>query len=144
MNMGYLTKKEEVTAIIDNVCKRHNVSMRHMLQDSRRAEVVVARWEAMALVRAYTGWSYPHVGQCFGKDHTSIMYGIARHFGHSPAASGKSMKGFGDAAEAGMRVYGEQLKLEAQLIVAEAESAKVDRIRANPQWAALMGMSHAA
>lgn len=142
--MSYLSKREEITAIIEGVAARHSISMRHMMQDCRRQPTVVARWEAMALVKAHTGTSFPHVGRFFDKDHSTVLYGIARHFGFDAPTGRKSLRGAAAAARAGLKLYGEQLKLEAQLFVQAAEQARIAKIKADPHYAKLMGLSDAA
>jgi len=72
--------------IIDLVAAKHGVSAKEIIGKSRRAPMVEARQEAMWLLREQRKadgnyrFSSPRIGQILGgRDHTTILWGIARH-----------------------------------------------------------------
>ncbi len=39
---------------------------------------VHGRWLAMTLIRSLVGLSYPAIGEVFGRDHSTVMYGVSK------------------------------------------------------------------
>jgi len=71
-----------VKDIVAHVCKAHGVSISLLLGERRSKAIVTARHEAFYLCRKAQGRlrpSLPIVGRWFGRDHTGIMHGVARH-----------------------------------------------------------------
>lgn len=68
-----MTRYEEIDAIIKATGKRHGVSYTQIMAGGRTAEIVAARAEAMFRVRERFGFSFPHLGKIFGRDHTSVV-----------------------------------------------------------------------
>lgn len=68
-----MTRYEEINAIIKATGKRHGVNPTQIMDGGRTAEIVAARAEAMFRVKEHFGFSFPHVGRIFGRDHTSVV-----------------------------------------------------------------------
>ena len=68
----------KVETIITEVAKTYNVSENDMLSDRKTAPLVLARQVAMYIARETTDLSYKAIGQCFGKDHTTVLYNVNR------------------------------------------------------------------
>lgn len=60
------------------VCRRYGISRLDMLSNRRAHRVVWPRQVAMWLCRNATFHSLPEIGLQFGRDHTTIIHGIAR------------------------------------------------------------------
>ena len=58
------------------VCEYYSLSMDDLMERSRRVVVVEARQMAWFLLRYYSHLSFPAIGRLFGKDHTTVMYGV--------------------------------------------------------------------
>ncbi len=66
-------------AAIDAVCDIYGVELADMLSPSRLKPVVTARQVACYIIKdRVTDLSYPAIGRLFGRDHTTIMHGVAR------------------------------------------------------------------
>ena len=60
---------------IINVCADfYKIKVDDILSSSRKKEVVQVRNIAIYLCRELTTLSFPSIGDCFNKDHTSILY----------------------------------------------------------------------
>lgn len=71
---------QPVRAIILEAADRHGVPPLAVVNDVRIWRVVAARHEAMYLVKADGPMrSTTTIGGWFGKDHTSVLFGIAKH-----------------------------------------------------------------
>lgn len=66
----------KVETIITEVAKTYNVSENDMLSERKTAPLVLARQVAMYIARETTNLSYKAIGQCFGKDHTTVLYNV--------------------------------------------------------------------
>ena len=62
--------------IVKHVADRHGYCPQEILGKHRPDRLVSARLEAYWLVKEITGMSYPHVGKIFGRDHSTVLYGI--------------------------------------------------------------------
>lgn len=135
-----LSPKEQRMAIIRAVATLHHVYPEEVLSDCRHKAVARARYHAMALVRARFADPYQMMGRLFGRDHTSVMYGIARHFGYHRAHR-VGLKDAGLTAEQGLQAHRAELLLEAERIIQAANLAKHIARANNPIYA---GVRHAA
>jgi len=62
--------------IISQVCKFYNVDEIALRGSNKSRGIVEPRQVAMYLVRKLTNLSFPEIGIEFGRDHTTVMYGI--------------------------------------------------------------------
>lgn len=74
--IGYSEKRKTVTVegIIDIVAGFYNVSVDDIKSTNRAAKTAYARQVAIYLAKEMTGESFPYVGDCFNRKHTTIMY----------------------------------------------------------------------
>ena len=74
------TKPEpiKVETIIAEVSKTYNVSESDILSNKRAASLVLARRVAMYIARQTSELSYDEIGECFGKDHTTVLYNVKK------------------------------------------------------------------
>jgi chromosomal replication initiator protein len=63
--------------ITTTVCEAFGITARELMQ-GRSARVVRARHMVWWLCRQMTDMSYPDLGRYFGRDHTTIIYGVRR------------------------------------------------------------------
>ena len=72
------TKPEpiKIEKIISEVAHTYNVSESDILSNRRTAELVLARQVAMYISRETTDLSFKAIGECFGKDHTTVLYNV--------------------------------------------------------------------
>ena len=77
---GYLLPKPEVDpmAIVREVARGFGLTHHDILHFGRSPRVCVARACAMAVVRKATNLSYPAIGEVFDRDHTTVMYNVAK------------------------------------------------------------------
>lgn len=73
--------REQILAVIENVARRHKVTVADIIGKRRDRVYVAARHEAIARVATTWPWiSYPHLGRIFGgRDHTTIMHALKKH-----------------------------------------------------------------
>ena len=74
--IGYSEKRKTCTidGIVDIVAGFYNVSVNELKGSGKTASIANARQVAMYLAKELTGESFPHVGKCFNRKHTTIMY----------------------------------------------------------------------
>ncbi len=74
--IGYSEKRKTLTmdGIIDIVAGYYNVSVEDIKSTNRAAKTAYARQVAIYLAKELTGESFPSVGACFNRKHTTIMY----------------------------------------------------------------------
>lgn len=66
--------------IIDEICKKHKISLPEIRGNQRSREVVAARFEAYYRLSTETKFSLPQIGRLLGgKDHTSVLHGIRKY-----------------------------------------------------------------
>ena len=72
------TKPEpiKIEKIIEEVSKTYNVSEEEILSNKRTAPLVLARQVAMYISRKTTDLSFKQIGECFGKDHTTVLSNV--------------------------------------------------------------------
>ena len=67
------------TLIMQDIADRHGLTVDDIKSHTRVRRMVLARQEAYCLLRE-AGYSYLQVGRfCGGRDHSSVMHGIAAH-----------------------------------------------------------------
>lgn len=59
--------------IAQAVAEKHGVGVPDLFGPVRFGRIARARQEAMYEVRRQTGWSYPRIGQLFGRHHSTVM-----------------------------------------------------------------------
>lgn len=62
--------------ILHAVAKKHDVSAKEIMSNSRRRTVVTARFEVFYRLRIDLAMSYPKIGRVFRKDHSTILHGV--------------------------------------------------------------------
>lgn len=74
--IGYSEKRKTITVegIIDIVAGYYNVSVDDIKSTNRAAKTAYARQVAIYLAKEMTGESFPYIGDCFNRKHTTIMY----------------------------------------------------------------------
>jgi chromosomal replication initiator protein len=78
------TGRKRAKAIIDEVALYWDVSSEDLLGPCRARDFTTPRFEAMHRMREELGFSYPHIGRVFNRDHTSVLHGIRRWKALSP------------------------------------------------------------
>lgn len=64
----------KVETIISEVAHTYNVSETDILSNRKTKDLALARQVAMYIARKTTDLSYKSIGECFGKDHTTVLY----------------------------------------------------------------------
>ncbi len=74
--IGYNEKRKTYTVdgIIDAVSTFYNISPDDIKSTNRASKTAYARQVAIYLAKELTGESFPYVGDCFNRKHTTIMY----------------------------------------------------------------------
>ena len=65
--------------ILTEIANKHGVTLTEMCSERRNRAPVLARHEAMYRLRAETRMSLLAIGERLGRDHSSVIYGIAQH-----------------------------------------------------------------
>ena len=60
---------------VKSIERATGVSCAEIQGPSRKAHIVAARWQVIALLRA-RGWSLPKIGKELNRDHTTILYAL--------------------------------------------------------------------
>lgn len=72
-----LQPKAKARQIVAETAERHGFTADEILGPGKKASLVKARWEAMALVRReFPAWSLPQIGMFFNRDHTSVLHAL--------------------------------------------------------------------
>ena len=66
-------------SILTEIAKKHGVTLTELCGSQRSRQQVLARHEAMYRLRAETPMSLLAIGERLGRDHSSVIYGIAQH-----------------------------------------------------------------
>ena len=77
-----------VLGVVRCVALRRGRTLDEILDDDRRREVVLVRWEAMATAKRATGASLPVIGATMLRDHTTVLHGIRKHHERMARANG--------------------------------------------------------
>ena len=74
--IGYKENQKTLTVdgITDIVASYYNVSVDDIKSTNRAAKTAYARQVAIYLAKELTGESFPYIGECFNRKHTTIMY----------------------------------------------------------------------
>ncbi len=74
--IGYKENRKTVTidGVIDIVASYYNISVTDIKSTSREANIAKARNIAVYLIREMTDDSFPVIGNCFNRKHTTIMH----------------------------------------------------------------------
>ena len=74
--INYKENRKTVTVegIIEIVASHYNISVEDIKSTNRSAKTANARQSAIYLAKEMTGESYPYIGNCFNRKHTTIMY----------------------------------------------------------------------
>lgn len=71
------TPAEDTYAVLDRIAAKHGLTREQLLHDTHKHRFAHARQEAMAeLYGDGSRFSLPALGRLFGKDHSTILYGI--------------------------------------------------------------------
>lgn len=65
--------------IAEDVAARHGVTVVLLRSPLRFRKLAWPRQEAMALMYAQGRYSHPQIGRYFGRDHTTVIYGVKAH-----------------------------------------------------------------
>lgn len=65
-----------IEKIISEVAHSYNVSENEILSKKRTKDLALARMVAMYITREVTDLSYKAIGEAFGRDHTTVLYGV--------------------------------------------------------------------
>lgn len=68
-----------ICGIIKEVADKHDLTIKEMMEKNRKRRVAWARQEAFARLYIETRSSLPVIGERFGMDHTTVLYGIWAH-----------------------------------------------------------------
>lgn len=71
-----ITPYDRVTLVIARVAASYGVTVEEIMGKSRNRPIVWARQEAYYAVKVATGAAYTRVGKIFGRDHSTIMFGV--------------------------------------------------------------------
>lgn len=70
------TRRARVAQVVSEVCIRHQITGVQIMSVRKDRPVAYARMEAMYRVREALGFSTTHIGNLFGKDHTTVIWAI--------------------------------------------------------------------
>jgi chromosomal replication initiation ATPase DnaA len=75
----HLAAPPEAKRIIFNIALKHRVPVGSMMGPRRYGPLFRARQEAIGTIAiAYPEWSLPRIGKLFNRDHTTILYTLAK------------------------------------------------------------------
>lgn len=73
-----MNTRVRLDVILDLVCRHFAVSRRDMLSDRRTGNLTIPRQTAWWLAHDLTPLSYPTIGRCVRRHHSTVMYGVSR------------------------------------------------------------------
>jgi len=76
-----MTPRERVMSDIKEVARWHGIPVYRLMSADRHREVVAARNAAYWLVWFKYGYSLPKIGRLFGRNHSTVLFGIGAHQG---------------------------------------------------------------
>ena len=82
------------SAAISRAAEHHGVTVAEIKGRSRLGHVVAARQDVFLALRE-AGWSFPRIGRAMGRDHSTVMHGVARALvvsGHSVDAGNPGLQ----------------------------------------------------
>lgn len=80
LNLSSVHRPLKWRHIVDQVVKKHGVTLDLMIGETRRKDVYLARWELFARLYEETGMSLPQIGKLVRKDHSTVFQGIKRYY----------------------------------------------------------------
>lgn len=66
-----------VREVVARIASERALAVSDVLGPSRCRNVAEARWAIWAILRK-RGYSFPRIGQLFGRDHTTVIHGVRR------------------------------------------------------------------
>jgi hypothetical protein len=109
--------------LVENVASRYGVKPEQILSTSRKRKkaVLQARQHAMALMLvSSTKENYRSVARFFGRNHSTVIYDVAKFFGAPTRATGAPHKGYAKIASDGLNGSQRQALQDEARIVLEA------------------------
>ena len=73
---------------ISRAAEHHGVTVAEIKGRSRLGPVVAARQDVFLALRE-AGWSFPRIGRAMGRDHSTVMHGVARARSHGSMGAGE-------------------------------------------------------
>lgn len=64
--------------VLFDVCVKHGVTAAEIIGPSRKPRFAPARIELYGRLHDELGVSFPQIGRIFGRDHTTVLYGVRR------------------------------------------------------------------
>lgn len=92
------TPRERFNAVVVSVAALHGVTSSQVMSDDNCHRVAHCRHHAMAEIRRLFKWSYPKIGEAFGRDHSTVMSGIKAHEQRVGKSARATLSSFGLAA----------------------------------------------
>jgi hypothetical protein len=115
--MQRLNSRQKRDVIVRALEKEHRLPPGSILSHDRHKEVTKARFRAFLLLKvASPHLSYCQIGRLFDRDHSTIMYGIARIFGHNSSWC-RTRAGAAAVIRDGLRFVGPTLEAEVALLL---------------------------
>lgn len=74
-----MTPAQETRRIIAEIAEKHQVPVAAIMSGSRKRRYAWPRQEAYVAVREAKGYSYPHIGRIFGRDHSTVISGVRKY-----------------------------------------------------------------
>lgn len=75
-----MTSRQYARWAVMDCAHRHELTVAEILGNQRSRAIVLARHEAIWMVKKNTHWSLPQIGQFFGgRDHTTILHAVRKH-----------------------------------------------------------------
>jgi chromosomal replication initiation ATPase DnaA len=65
--------------IVEDVAKKYQVTIRHLMNPGKDKRLVRARWEMFYRMHVEVGLSLNEIGRRTGKHHTTVMHGVRRY-----------------------------------------------------------------
>lgn len=69
----------EITQIINEIAKKHDVTPQDIISDRRDDRLCKARHEGYARARNETSYGYKQIAHAFNRERTSVIYGISAY-----------------------------------------------------------------
>jgi hypothetical protein len=112
------TLKDECRIVAREMERRFEVPPGSVYAHTRCGRASRARWATWSIIQAlHPTLSYSRMGLLFGRNHATVMSGLARYLG---GKQGSSKAGMTAMIEQGRRVLHRHLVLEGQTILAAA------------------------
>lgn len=69
----------EILALVKRIAAAHDVTADELLGPSRESGPSHARQALWAALHERGHWSYPRIGKVFGRDHSTVIFGVNAH-----------------------------------------------------------------